>query len=207
MFNEHIGAELGLSYLMGGKSYSKISETRIYPNYPSEYYNQESTISSKMFRMIPTLVIEAGGEKINPYAKFGLVVGFGSVLCESNYNSYDEWDGLETTSQKIQLSGGSALGLTSSIGAMYNLSEKMSLFGELNMINMSYSPTKGELTEYKENGVDKLSSMSISEKEVEYADSYDRYYFFNDSSKPSQVLKQSLPFGSFGINVGMRASF
>lgn len=109
MFNEHVGAELGLSYLVGGKSEANTTERSTNYNSTTDY-----TLSSKMIRIIPTLVIATGGEKINPYAKFGVVIGSGSVLYETNSIS----DG-DIYISNLELSGGMALGLTSSIGAMY----------------------------------------------------------------------------------------
>jgi hypothetical protein len=198
MFNEHFGAELGLSYLIGGKSVAISSDTDPFGNYTDEY-----TFSSKMLRIIPSLVIAAGGEKINPYAKFGMVIGSGTVLLENNYKS----DG-DVYIAKLELSGGMAMGLSSSIGALYNLSDNMSLFGELNMINMSYAPTKGELIEVTDNGIDELPYMTTNEKEIEFVDSY-TYNSANPTSdsQPDKELKQYLPFGSFGINVGLKISF
>lgn len=198
MFNEHVGAELGLSYLVGGKSEANTTERSTNYNSTTDY-----TLSSKMIRIIPTLVIATGGEKINPYAKFGVVIGSGSVLYETNSIS----DG-DIYISNLELSGGMALGLTSSIGAMYNLSDNMALFGELNMINMSYAPTKGETTLATYNGIDELSTMTTNEKETEFVDSYTYNSASSTSdSQPNQDLKIRLPFGSFGINVGLKINF
>jgi hypothetical protein len=198
MFNEHIGAELGLSYLIGGKS--EATESYISPSSNSTY---NYTLSSKMLRIMPSLVIAAGGDKINPYAKFGVVIGSGSVLYETNSNS----DG-DISVDNFVFSGGMALGLTSALGAQLNLSDNMSLFGEVNMINMSYAPTKGEYTVSTYNGIDQLATMTTNEKEVEFVDSYT----YNSASptpdsQPDQDLKIRLPFGSLGINVGLKISF
>jgi len=194
MFNENIGVELGISYLLGGKSKAK----NTYIGGTTDY-----TLSSKMLRINPSLVIASGFEKINPYAKFGLVIGSGSIMCE--YNDNDDGDILV---MKMKLNGGIALGLSSGIGAMFNLSDNMSFFGELNMVNLSYAPTKGEVTEATYNGVDELPDLTTSEKEIEFVDSYT----YNSSnppadSQPSKELKQKLPFGSFGVNIGLRINF
>lgn len=194
MFNENIGAELGISYLSGGKSKAKDT----YTNGTTEY-----NFSSKMLRINPSLVIASGFEKINPYAKFGLIIGSGSIVYEYN----DNYDG-DIELVKIKLNGGIALGLSSGIGAMFNLSDKMSFYGELNMVNLSYAPTKGEVTEATYNGVDELPDFTTSEKEIEFVDRY-TFDYDNDpaDSQPSQELKQKLPFGSFGFNFGLRINF
>jgi len=194
MFNENFGAELGFSYLLGGKSTAKY----YYDGGTTDY-----TLSSTMLRINPSLVISSGLEGVNPYAKFGLVIGTGSV----NYEIEDNDDG-DILKTKLKMDGGLALGLNAAIGANFTLSENMSLFGEINMINMSYAPTKGELTEATYNGADELPELTTSEREIEYVDSYTISYINPPAeSEPSKELKQKLPFGSFGLNFGLRISF
>ncbi|MHB1278619.1 MAG: outer membrane beta-barrel protein [Bacteroidia bacterium] len=195
MFNKNIGAELGVSYLLGGKSTVKDS----YPNGSRAEY----TLSSNMLRIFPSLVIATGFEKINPYAKFGVVIGSGSVKYE-----IVDYDGGDVTKMKMKLNGGIAFGLSSGIGALFNLSEKMAFYGELNMVNLSYAPKKGEVTKFTFNGVNYTGDMTTREREVEFVDRYT----YNPSnppsdSQPSQELKQKLPYGSIGLNIGLRINF
>ncbi len=194
MFNENIGAELGLSYLLGGKSTAKYD----YEDGTSDYI-----LSSNMLRINPSLVISCGLDVVNPYAKFGLVVGMGSV----NYEYEDNVDG-DIYKMKMKMDGGLSMGLNAAIGVNFSLSDNMSLFGEINMINMSYAPTKGELIEATYNGVDELPDMATIDKEIEFVDSY-TYSYDNPppDSEPEKVLKQQLPFGSFGLNFGLRIDF
>lgn len=189
MFNENIGTEIGISYLLGNKSKAK----NIQNGKTTEY-----TLSSKMFRIIPSLVITSCFEKINPYAKFGLVIGGGSIIYEYNEDK-------DKKTLKMKLSGGIAFGLSSGVGVMFNMKNKMSFFSELNMINLSYAPAKGKTTEAFHNGVNVLPYMTVSEKEIEFVDSY-TYNLSNPQTtlEPRKQLKQKFPFGSFGVNLGLR---
>lgn len=196
MFNENIGAELGLSYLLGGKSTAKVDGNE-------GGGTSDATLSSNMLRINPSLVISSGLDGVNPYAKFGFVIGTGSVNYEYEIN-YD----VNIYKEKKKMHGGLAMGLNAAIGAIFTLSENMSLFGEINMINMSYAPTKGEVTEATYNGADKLPDMTTSEKEIEFVDSYTHsYHNPPPNSEPRKELKQKLPFGSFGLNFGLRIGF
>ena len=58
MFNENIGADLGLTFLMGGKSKAKDE----YVGGTTDY-----TLSAKMVRINPSLIIASGLKGINPY--------------------------------------------------------------------------------------------------------------------------------------------
>jgi len=206
MFNKNVGAELGLSYLIGGKTTTTYQETR-----PNSSETETTDYSSSMIRINPTFVVTAGLDKINPYAKFGMIIGIGSVT----YNDEDtqtQTIGSTTTStvtvETIKLNGGLALGVNAGVGLLYGLSDKLSLFGELNMVNMSYAPTKGEVTEYTIDGASHLADLTTKNKEVNFVDSYtyDSTVDHPDAT-PSTSLKQRMPFGSFGVNFGVKFSF
>jgi len=195
MFNKNIGAELGVSYLMGGKTKAKDSySTNGTVNETTDY-----TISAKMLRIVPTLVFTPGMEKINPYAKFGLIVGLGTITEEHSRNI----DG-DVNFEKTKYKGGLALGLNTALGVAFDLNEKMSFFGELNMVNLSYAPKKGEVTEATYNGADQLPDMTTSDKKIEFVDKVT-----TNSSNPqldseaTKELKTKLPFGSIGLNIGI----
>lgn len=193
MFNKHIGAEIGISYLWG-----KTFEARNH----SELTNEKYTLSSNMLRLLPSIVLQIGLEKFNPYAKFGVVFGIGNV----SYTSEDYYVA-QTTETKYY--GGMAFGINAVIGTDFRLNDRFSLFGEINTMNMSYGPTKNEITEATENGQDILPNLRVYDKEVEYVDSYvKKPYNPNnpepDYNQPRQEMKFKLPFGSIGLNIGLK---
>jgi len=201
MFNENVGAELGLSYLLGSPTTTTSTTTT-----STGKSTNESTESAKMFRINPSLVVAASGKKMSPYAKFGVVIGSGSITDENS--SKDTEDNSSSTETWVY-DGGMALGLSSALGATFELSDKMSFFGELNMINLSYSPTRGELTEWSINGVSILSDLPAGAKEIEFVESTSSSSNdpAPDATKPSKQLKTSHAFGSFGLNIGLRINF
>ncbi|MGA2822003.1 MAG: outer membrane beta-barrel protein [Bacteroidales bacterium] len=192
MFTKNIGAELGISYLLGAKVKAK------------DTYMDGSTadyiLSANMLGINPSVVIAYGLNKINPYAKFGLIIGFGSITYKEDHNETGSTEVRET-----KLNGGTAFGLNAGAGVIFKLSKLLSLFGEIEMVNLSYSPAKGKLTKYTINGADQLPNLKTSEKEIDFVDQYTM-----DSknprpdSEPRQELKQKLPFGSVGLNIGLR---
>ena len=192
MFNKNIGTELGVSYLLGAKTQT------IQTLYGSRRNN---SLSANMLRINPSFVVSCGFEKINPYAKLGLIIGFGKIIYEDDYISA----GGGVVSEIMELSGGIALGLNAGAGVIYNLNEKLSLFGEINMVNLSYSPTQGRLTKSTIDGTDRLPDLTTSEKEVDFVESYttDTNTPYTPT-EPRKELKESFPFGSAGLNVGIK---
>lgn len=192
MFNKNVGAELGISYLMGGKTEAKDE----YDGGMTDY-----SLSATMLRINPSIIVTTGTDNaVNPYAKFGLIFGMGSVLYE-----FEDNDDGDVTVMEFKFSEGLAMGLSAAIGADYSLNDNITLFGEIDMVNMSYAPTKGEITKATYNGVDGLPDMTTSEKEFEFVDSY-TYNTQNPppDSQPSQELKYRLPFGSVGVKFGVK---
>lgn len=194
MFTPFIGAELGISYLLGGKSEAT---EQFNANYKANY-----SVSSNMIRFIPAIIFSGGLGKINPYARLGLVVGSASIKYSDFGRGYDQ-----DFTNKQKLSGGLSLGFNGSVGADFKLSDNLSLFGELNVISQSYAPKKAVITEAIRDGFDELSNYSVSEKETEFVDSYtSQVQNPQPDSEPSKELKKYFSYGSVGINVGLRIS-
>ena len=203
MFNKNMGAEIGVSYLLGGKTEEKYKSTQktieTEGTITTNTTNRTTSLSSRMLRFNPSIVITSGFEGIDPYAKFGFIIGTGSVILDSEIDQND-------TKSTWKYNGGVALGMTGAIGANFTVNDKMAFFGEINMVNMSYAPTKGELTESTANDTDLLPGSSVSQKEIEFIDSqsYSSDYIPPPDSEPSKRLKTKYPFGSVGISIGLR---
>ena len=59
-------------------------------------------------------------------------------------------------------------------------------------MNINFSPNKGKLTSYKENGIEQIETMDVNEREVEYEDVYDFNYNANhNQDEPSKEIKQT----------------
>jgi opacity protein-like surface antigen len=194
MFNKNIGTEIGVSYLLGNTIKSeRESTTKTIEADGSITTNtgiMTNSLSSNMLRIAPSVVITPGFEGIDPYVKFGMIIGIGSV--KSEYTS-------EQLSHKSKFNGGVAIGLTGAIGANFPVNDKMAFFGEINMVNMSYAPTKGEVTESMMNGQDVRD-----DKGIEFVDKIYTNSEYTPDSGPYQELKNTYTFGSVGISIGLR---
>jgi hypothetical protein len=212
MPSNKIGFDLGISYLIGTsyKGIYKIESENTYyslsDQVDSSFYSYSSAVTkaySKMLRINPSIILSPGLEKINPYAKFGGIIGKGNLSINTDETDSDE----NKTITKEKRYGGFAIGLTAAIGANYSLNEKISLFAEINMISLNYAPTKGKILISTKNGEDLKENMTTREIETEYVDSVsDIESGLYTSTEPKQELKQFLPFGSCGLNVGIKIS-
>jgi hypothetical protein len=199
-FNENIGTELGVSYFMGSSSSFKSSYSG---SFSSESYSAE--LSGKMLMVVPSLVLSHTFNRIKPYAKFGLIVGLGSATIKNDYEEVDiSNNDKDYGSTTTKLSGGLALGLNSAIGISYEINDRISLFGELQNVNLNYSPKQGEVTKSSLNGVDNLSTLKPREIKTEFTDSYTIDRSQNpDENAPSKEISPNLPFSNIGFNLGI----
>jgi opacity protein-like surface antigen len=195
MFNENIGLDLGVQYLIGGKTTATDKSLN----------GDVSTLnmSSKMLQVKPSLVIATTMKNITPYAKLGLVLGSGKVT-----SKYEDKSGSFTSIQTTELKKGLAIGFNAAIGVNFPVSKNLTFSAEINSVNMQYSPKKGTVTEYTVNGADKLSTLSIRDKETEFVKKETRNFATPTvTTSPRQQAAIALPFGSIGINVGVKYSF
>lgn len=214
MFTDNIGFELGFSYLQGSKTTGTRDGDVLKTNNNGDIYNQNNkdvnSAYSQMFRITPTLVITPGFEKINPYGRFGAVVGFGSYIKETEITmtySGTFWDNENINTQKEKFEGGTTFGINAVIGLEYVLNDNLSLFGEVNYIGMRFTPSKSYLTESTYNGDDQLPGMNTYSKETEY---YTSKTVKTDSAlpidndSPKQVIATNSAFNSLGLNFGVK---
>jgi len=191
MFNKYLGAEIGFNYLLGTKTKAV---------YITDYGKTDYFISADMIRFVPSVVITAGLDRVNPYAKFGMILGIGSVTNEMTYE-----EGSTLVEKTFVMSGGTAIGCMAVTGVLVKLNKHFSFFGELTMVSLSYAPTKGKLIHATYNNNDLLPGLSVKDKETEYVRSLKVNYLDPEpDDQPKKELRQKLPFGSFGISAGVR---
>lgn len=208
MFNSNFGIDLGLSYLVGSKI--ETTDSRLVDSWYYSTTDIKRSLSASMFRFSPSFILVADMLKINPYARFGVVIGKGKVTMESSEDYfYQDSDFINEYSETrtMELSDGLSVGLSAGVGALYTVAGSITVFGELSMINMTYAPEKGNLVKYTYNGENLLSDLPRYEKEILYVDKIDGFDQEPQGDEPRKELKTSMPFGSFGLNFGVRIGF
>lgn len=201
MFTENMGFELKLSFLAGTPCKAHYNNVDTSTNV---FSHMSYSFGAKMVRINPSLFITTGSGKLRPYMKFGFIFSKGS-LEEIHEGTDYSGDFIKRT---YLYNKGAAFGLSSAVGTTFAISDKISLFGEIHLINMSYSPKKMQLTECSENGLDVLPSMSAEDKESVFVESYD--FDFNNqppATEPRTELERNYSLNSVGLNLGVRLSF
>ena len=201
MFSQYIGMELGVNQFLGmakKTTYSASSNTM------DDAGTQK--IAGTMLQIVPAVVITPGIEKVNPYARLGMIIGVLPAITSSYEETITTNGGFKATSKfegKTRDYGGVALGFTAAAGAAFQLSEKLSFFGELVFNGVTYSPAKGKIKTYTVDGTDELGSLPTKAKEW----TYERKMDLDEqipSGSPDKRQKVTANFSNVELNVGIK---
>jgi len=211
MFNKYLGAELGISYLIGASSIGTTDYATTTLNFgggsSSTDNKTTTTVKGSMVRLVPGLRVQIGEKKIKTYATAGIIIGVaGKATMETNNVNSQTGMATTTTDQINTLSGGMSWGLHSSIGVCYAVSGMIGIFGEISANLQNAHPSKNLETTYTVNGADKLSTLTTSQKETDYSSPYTvttTQASVADPGAPQQAASINAPFSSIGFNIGV----
>jgi hypothetical protein len=194
---ENLGIEVGVSYFLN----SSVETTTKY-FYPSYSVNYSSSYESTMLAISPCFVFVTS---VGFYGRAGAILGFPTLANKSHYtvsnNLYD---------YTFEYSGNTALGFTGAVGFAIN-GGGIKLYLEADVVSLTWAPTSAEVTEWKMNGRDVLSGLTVSQKKVKFEETTT---FTNPSSAASSnpnvesvQSKTYHPYSSVGLKAGIMIGF
>jgi hypothetical protein len=206
MFLRNLGAELEVNDQIGTVS----TDTYLYDAAAGggTYSHSRST---SMVRFIPGLRIQFGESKLHPYSRSGLIIGI-PVNCDVEDKDVRS-SGLVEWQQIARYSGRLAWGFRQSVGMSCTVYKNISVFAEVTGMLLSWSPYRSRITRFDLQGVDKLNTLSTSQKETVYPSNSISYTFNPDGSihqdpnSPTVQLKSAMSFNSLGLNIGVNIRF
>jgi hypothetical protein len=181
MFSKNLGAELGLWYWLGNTFEMQNKQTT---------FSMTSKLSGSGFVAIPSIVLSANMETINPYARLGLVFGILKRDSETKYQSASQ-----TVEYAEEETGNLAFGYAGALGFLVPAGSTVGFFIEADIHSVTYSPDQIKYTKYTVDGVDRLSS--VDPKVYKYKESY-------PSGQGTVWMAVRRPFSSVGMVVGVR---
>jgi len=183
MVNKHVGIELGASLFLGAK-------------YKMKYNNPNSTDEYEMHavgvRILPAIVLKSGeaDSKVRLYGRAGLILSPGTRFTSNK--TYVSGNNKDEKTTIIKSKPG--LGYTGAMGLSFKLNKMASIWIEANGSALSSWLKSAEITDYSENGIDKLSD--ITNKKWKYEDK------LPDTNNVDE-LSTSLPLSSIGLAIGV----
>ena len=199
--SDHFGFELGVDYFCG---FSLGSENN-YLNTAGSGYTSDSKWHGQMLSIVPAFVMSFPMDKLKPYARIGLKFGVMNNVISQEQEVID----LTSSTDEIQIKsrdyGGVAIGAQAALGTDLVLNKLLSLFGEIQLDGITYSPKHGKYTEYIKNGIDQLGSMPISEKEWNYVKEA-AFSNTGPADQPRDVITRNYTFGNVGLLIGVKVN-
>jgi len=200
-FSQNFIFDLGGWYLIGNK-YTTSDISRYLSDVSTNWADSDVYHShARGFFLNPSLVFSAGFGKAAPYGRFGIVFGFPQLNQSESY--FYNGDGTSTYDRSWVYKKGVAVGYQAAIGMNWKLSDKIDIYTEVNIINMTWYAKQSELTKDIHNGQDDLPNMTVSQKQTDYVKTLDPYAAY-DATKPSRQLREGTPLSSVSANVGIR---
>ena len=201
MLNKNIGAELGASYLFGGKNIFTDEATNTAASFN---YKTEMTWKGRMIRLVPTIRMTVGEKKLHPYMKVGFIIGVGSKIFTETHSQNINFSTTTIIDENWEYSGGMSFGFHGGLGLNYMVSDKIGIFVEVSGNYQNWAMKKGSMTKYTVDGVNEMANVDINDREIEFVDSYTETSSGSpDPNQASKTTKFFMPFSSIGGNLGI----
>lgn len=168
-------------------------------------FDFKSTVSSTQIRFAPSLIFKSGSSGL--YGRLGTALDLGGKMTyDSEFaSSFGGASNTQTTKreQKVNLNLGVVVGL----GYNLSLGDNLTFFGELQGLAMNRSAKSSDIVEYSDDNGGTLESAypTVRSREIEYVNEYtEEAGATPDDSKPRTDISYKTPYGSFGLNIGIR---
>lgn len=210
MFNPFIGAEMGISYFHGDKT--MIGRLR------SPQVTSEENTYLRGFDVAPGIILTPNFKKVNPYARMGLIVPIAGDLTIETMARQKDGGGQGTdilVVAKSEVKSKFSVGYFGAIGLNYPVSNNLSIFGEVEIKNLSIKSKSAEITEYSTTAITDGQSQLVPGQQLEDLPVYEKQFEFSDDfnqstttqpnqDAPRQIPTQFVNASGIGVNVGIR---
>ncbi len=185
-FNENIGIQLDATYLIG------LDVTMGEDTQAGSIYDLYAR--TMQLRLSPQLVVKTD---MGIYMRAGVVM---PIMGKTTVYEYDQtgFVGQELYTE-VEMKGKFSLGFIGAVGYQFELSDKLSIFGEIEYVGLSIKRKSAELTVFDINGTDQLANYTTLTGDPLTVD-------YEDDTTPGDINAQGTksPYHSLGFNIGVR---
>ena len=149
--------------------------------------------------LMPSLVLQTNGEKLNAYTRFGIALPLNTKITQDQIASNALYTGALTVDDFTwQIKNSFSLGFTAAAGVKYKINDKVSIWGEVSLLSMSINTKEQNLTNWTENGQTVALSNYTAAQHIKFSKTATV-----DTSTYSQFPTYAQSFSNVGINVGV----
>lgn len=212
MFNDYVGAEMGLNYFNG-------DETTV-GQLTTSAVESKATTYIEGVDLNPGIFLTPNLPKLNPYLRAGLLLTVGGSLTIDTDVRQIDGGGTGTdilVHAESEVKSRFSVGYTGAFGVTYPINDKFSLFGELEFKSFTIKSKSAEIKKYTTVAVtdgqstlvdgQQLEDLPRYEKEFEFSDSYSESLISTpDEDEAREIPTQFVNASGVGFNIGVRYS-
>ena len=195
MFSEHVGIQLDMNIGLATKKYTFTQDSVLIQGVENNYSVVQKA-KTPVF-LTPSLVLQTGDEnKLNLYSRFGIVLPLSTKITQDQLE-----DNLPGTGAPVdvdftfQIKNSFSVGFAAAAGVKYKINDRISVWGEANLLSMSVFIKESDVEALTVNG----SSQSLSLVQGPLVVKYSK----NTIIDSVRQIAYSQPFSNVGINVGV----
>lgn len=227
MITDNIGVELGINYFLGsktnmGETSSSLTMNTGGMNFDNEDFSRRKDVaSSNQLRIAPAVIVSTGASNtISGYAKVGIIMPvFGSTIVNTNATNASIVSGeiqRELVEVKTIVNGAPSFGFKGALGINYNITDNLSIFGEVFATSLNVKQKNRRTVSYKINGNEIVESLPTYNTDIDFLgeltpesnnDDDPSLQNFKDVTSAKQELFQKTSFSQMGFQIGVKYTF
>ncbi len=196
-FNENLGFQVGVGYGLTTKAL-EYSETA------GAFTNARKIQTKGLLLLAPAFTLSSNSDRLNLYSRVGLTLPLAGttnfdVVRTSSTQQFDN---------KTEIEGRMSIGYNAAIGTSFPLSDKLSIFAELNGTFLDIARDKLTVTQVfdKTNNQELLDTRDFIDNNRVYVESISATDN-QDRTQARKVLNENAPFSTIGVAAGIKFSF
>ena len=172
----------------------------------------KTSYDATLLTLSPNIIFKAISKpKWYLYNKLGAVITFRPNSTEKDVlttNARSSWQGFSKDSSSVNAKTfdwgikNPAFGFMGGVGAQFRLTSKLRAYRELQFSHIVFVVKSRSTTEYKLNNVDMLSSLPLSEREIQFSTSFTETQQTPNPNTPSKAITERIPITYLGLQVG-----
>jgi len=200
MFSQNVGIQLDAAIGLSNTKYTFNDDNANLGTSASPVAGTISTIQQAKtpVLMMPALVLQTGGDKVNLYSRFGIALPLNTKIDQEQVISNNAGAGqVETDDFQWQIKSSFSLGFTAAAGVRYKLSDRISIWGELSLLSMSLKAKEQDLQSLSQNG------QSVALSSYPYPTTIKFSKTATVDSNLASFPTYAQPFSNVGLKVGI----
>ncbi|HLP80566.1 MAG TPA: hypothetical protein VK141_01075 [Nitrosomonas sp.] len=194
-----LGVEIGFSRVFKSTIDAKLNRTILLQPAGPVSENATHTYESSIYSISPCVVLTF---PLGFTARIGGVLGFPTYTRKSHLERHSSSD--YTYDWAEGFSGPIALGVSGSVGYVFSVATGLKLYVEADAVSLSWAPTSAEVTAYKMNGEDQLSTLPQWLRKTIYVESGPRVDTdVINGDEPTRSLKGYYSYSTVGLKAGV----